>query len=283
MAHTLLDIFRLTSDYLAGHGSESPRLDAELLAAHALGLRRIDLYLQFDRVLTGAEVGEIRELVRRRGGGEPIAYVTGARDFYSRRFTVTPAVLIPRPETETLVQCALEVARERGVTSIADLGTGSGCVAVTLALELPGAHVVAVDASQDALAVARGNAETYGVADRVTFVRGSWADALTSPVQLVVSNPPYVTSSELDGVARDIREHEPREALDGGADGLDAYRSLVSSLRSALAAEASVVLEVDPRRAAAVVALLCERFPAATTRVADDLARTARVVVARVA
>jgi len=282
VAHTLLDIVRLTSDYLAGHGSESPRLDAELLAAYALGLRRIDLYLQFDRVLSSDEVGEIRELVRRRGGGEPIAYITGVRDFYSRRFTVTPAVLIPRPETETLVQCALEVARERGVTSIADLGTGSGCVAVTLALELPGVHVLAVDASEEALVVARGNAAAHGVADRVTFVHGSWADALTSPVQLVVSNPPYVTSAELDAVARDIREHEPRGALDGGADGLDAYRALVASLPPALGAGASIVLEVDPRRAEAVVALLCGSFPAVTTRVADDLARTARVVVARI-
>jgi len=154
-ARTVLDVVRLSTTYLSEHGSDSARLDSELLVAHALGIERLGVYLQYDRPLADHELDTIRTLLRRRGRGEPIAHLTGRREFYGRSFRVTPAVLIPRPETETLVERALKVARELGgELRIADLGTGSGCLACTLAAELPGATVIASDLSAAALAVA---------------------------------------------------------------------------------------------------------------------------------
>src|SRR5438132_5400655 len=159
-SRTLLDVVRLSTTYLGEHGSSSPRLDAELIAAHALGVRRLDVYLQFDRVLAGGELEPLRELIRRRGAGEPVAYIIGEREFYSRTFSVSPEVLIPRPETETLVECALRRMQQADSPSlhVADLGTGSGCIAVTLAAERAGARLVATDVSAAALELAARNA-----------------------------------------------------------------------------------------------------------------------------
>ena len=280
---TLIEVLRLSTDYLAQHGSTSPRLDAELLLAHALGVRRIDLYLLHDRPLREPELGATRELVRRRGGGEPVAYITGVREFYNRAFAVTPAVLIPRPETETLVDVALRRLRELsdgGEPSVADLGTGSGCIAVTLAAEIATLHVVATDMSSAALDVARGNATTHEVEQRVTFIEGDWAGPLTTSVDVVVSNPPYVTSEELTATARDVRDFEPRLALDGGSDGLDAYRALVASLHRATHS-ATVLLEIDPRRAGLVADIVRNQFAGAQISFHKDLTRRDRVLEAR--
>ena len=224
---TLIDVVRLSTTYLGDHGSTSARLDSELLCAQALGLRRIDLYLQFDRPLDEHELSAIRELVRRRGKGEPVAYITGTREFYGRPFAVTRDVLVPRPDTETLVQRAVAFLRARtgAELRVADLGTGSGCIAITLAAEVPGMSVTATDVSAAALDVARANAERLEVPG--TFVESSWADALDGTFDLVVSNPPYVTTAELDAVDRDVRDFEPHGALLGGEDGLDAYRALL--------------------------------------------------------
>ncbi len=277
---TLLDVVRLSTTYLGDHGSEASRLDAELLVAHALGLRRIDLYLQFDRPLDGAALGPIRDLLRRRARGEPVAYIVGVREFFSRSFEVTPDVLVPRPETETLIEVVTGHLRSRDRCTIADLGTGSGCIAVTLAAELGAANVIAVDVSEAALEVARRNALRHGAASRVELRRGSWLDPLSAPVDAVVSNPPYVTSAELAEVPRDVREFEPRLALDGGPDGLDAYRAMLAGLPRRLNPGGLVAFEVDPRRAGAVAELLGAALPAASPHVVDDLAGSARVVVA---
>ncbi len=276
-APTLIDVLRLSTTYLGDHGSSSARLDSELLCAQALGLRRIDLYLQFDRPLDEQELTSIRELIRRRGKGEPVAYITGTREFYGRPFRVTPDVLVPRPDTETLVQCAVAYLRDRpgAELRVADLGTGSGCIAVTLGAEVPAARVVATDVSPAALEVARANATALG-AD-VEFVECSWADRLEGAFDLVVSNPPYVTTEELEAVDRDVRDFEPRGALLGGADGLDAYRSLLSSLRGHVTA-ARLMLEVDPRHANAVAALASETFPGAITTPVPDLTGRTRVL-----
>ena len=282
-SRTVIDVLRLSTDYLAQHGSGSPRLDAELLCAHALRLRRIDLYLQHDRPLAEPELEAARALVRRRAGGEPVAYITGVREFYNRAFAVDRSVLIPRPETETLVERAIRVLRDHGDGSeVADLGTGSGCIAVTLAAEVPSIRVVAVDSSEAALALARANAASHGVAERVTFVQGDWAGPLRAPVVLVVSNPPYVTSAELDAADRDVRDHEPHAALDGGADGLDAYRALLASLPGRVSGGGRVLLEVDPRRAAAVAGLLDATLPGARLTTHRDLAGRDRVVEAEI-
>jgi release factor glutamine methyltransferase len=267
-APVLIDVLRLSTTYLGDHGSTSARLDSELLCAQALGIKRLDLYLQFDRPLDEHELSAIRELVRRRGKGEPVAYITGAREFYGRSFAVTPDVLIPRPDTETIVERALGVLRAHGdeASRVADLGTGSGCIGITLAAEVPGTDVVATDSSAAALDVARSNAERLGVA--VTFVECSWAGGLDGAFDLVVSNPPYVTTGELESVDRDVRDFEPRGALLGGDDGLDAYRALIASMQHHVTA-AHVLLEVDPRRAEAVAALFAGFTGAAITTVLD--------------
>ena len=281
---TLIEVLRLSTDYLAQHGSTSPRLDAELLLAHALGVRRLDLYLLYDRPLREPELGATRELIRRRASGEPVAYITGAREFYNRAFAVTPTVLIPRPETETLVEVALRRLRElldASEPAVADLGTGSGCIAVTLAAELPALRVTATDASGAALSVARSNATAHEVDPRVTFLESDWARALTTPVDVVVSNPPYVTSEELAATARDVRDFEPRLALDGGSDGLDAYRALLTSLHGATRPGATVLLEIDPRRAGLVADAVRSEFAGARISFHEDLTRRDRVLEAR--
>ena len=274
---TLIDVLRLSTTYLGDHGSTSGRLDAELLCAQALGLRRIDLYLQFDRPLDAEELTSIRELVRRRGKGEPVAYITGTREFYGRPFAVTRDVLVPRPDTETLVQRAVEFLRARpgAELRVADLGTGSGCIAVTLAAEVRGSAVTATDVSAPVLDVARANAAALGV--DVSFVECSWADALEGGYDLIVSNPPYVTTAEFDAVDRDVSDFEPRGALLGGDDGLDAYRALLASIRDHVTA-ARVMLEVDARHADAVAALVGETFPGATATPVPDLTGRTRVL-----
>jgi release factor glutamine methyltransferase len=276
-APTLIDVLRLSTTYLGDHGSTTARLDSELLCAHALGLRRIDLYLQFDRPLDEAELTSIRELVRRRGKGEPVAYITGTREFYGRPFHVTPDVLVPRPDTETLVQQAVAFLRDRpgAELRIADLGTGSGCIAITLAAEVRAVRAVGTDVSAAALDVARDNAEANGV--DVAFVECSWADCIEGGFDLIVSNPPYVTTQEFETVERDVRDFEPRDALLGGDDGLDAYRTLLVSVRDHAIA-ARVMLEVDPRHAGAVTALVNATFPSATTVPVPDLTGRTRVL-----
>ena len=274
---TLIDVLRLSTTYLGDHGSPSARLDSELLCAQALGLRRIDLYLQFDRPLDTAELTSIRELVRRRGKGEPVAYITGTREFYGRPFAVTRDVLVPRPDTETLVEHAIASLRARPgeAPRVADLGTGSGCIAITVAAEVPGTRVTATDVSRAALDVAQANAAAIGV--DVAFIESSWADSLDGRFDLILSNPPYVTTDELEAVDRDVRDFEPRDALLGGHDGLDAYRVLLASIRERIT-WARMMLEVDPRHADAVVALVSATFPGATSAAVPDLTGRTRVI-----
>ncbi|HET9051327.1 MAG TPA: peptide chain release factor N(5)-glutamine methyltransferase [Candidatus Dormibacteraeota bacterium] len=293
MPTTLMDVVRLSARHLADRGSDSARLDAELLAAHALGLRRLDLYLQHDRPLDEAELVPIRALLRRRAAGEPVAYIVGEREFYGRPFAVTPAVLIPRPETELLVERALAFLHERaagtdgplgsGVAG-ADLGTGSGCIGVTLACEATGLDVVAGDVSAAAVEVARANAVRHGVQDRVRIsVAGWWAACAGAAVDLVVSNPPYISDPELGDVMRDVRDHEPRDALSGGHDGLAAYRDLLRDAGTGLVRPGgAVLLEVTPERAGAVAGMAGEAWPAATVAVHPDLAGRDRCVEVRV-
>jgi release factor glutamine methyltransferase len=279
-----MEVVRLSTGYLDSHGSSSPRLDAELLAAQALKLRRIDVYLQFDRPLEEEQLGAIRELVRRRGDGEPVAHITGEREFHGRTFTVSPDVLIPRPETETLVGLAIAEALRRAPGGeglrIADVATGSGCIAVTLAAELPGAKVTATDVSEAALGIARANATRHGVADRVELVHGSWCAPLAERrFDIVVANPPYIPTQELAGLGRDVRDHEPALALDGGADGLDAYRALLPSIATVLAAGGWSALEIDTRAAERVSALAVEALgPGTVTDIHPDLTLRPRVV-----
>ena len=286
---TVMDVVRLSTKHLADRGVDSPRLDAELLAAHSLGLRRLDLYLQFDRPLDESELAPIRALLRRRAGGEPIAYILGEREFFGRSFAVTPAVLIPRPETELLVERALARLRQRrrddepvgaGLLA-ADLGTGSGCIAVTLACEAPGLDVVAIDVSGAALEVARANAARHGAGGRVRFAEGAWWEPLRGvEVDLLVSNPPYVSDTELPELMRDVRDHEPLAALTAGADGLDAYRALLGDAPVHVRPGGAALLEIAPQRRDGVVELVAATWPRAEVSVHDDLAGLPRCVEA---
>lgn len=223
------EMLRMARDFLTRKQIEEARLEGELLVAHALGITRLQLFMALDRPVDGAEVDRARDLLVRRGRREPTAYIVGQREFYGRAFKVGPGVLIPRPETELLVDRAREIARvsKEAAPWIADLGTGSGCIAVTLALEIEGARVHAVDVSAAALAIARENALTLG-ATTVTFEEGDGIEVLARAVarekrgfDLVVSNPPYIGESERSTLEPEVREHEPQIALfapDGDPD-----------------------------------------------------------------
>lgn len=287
MATTVLDVVRLSTSFLAGRGSESPRLDAELIAAHSLGLRRLDLYLQHDRPLDDAELAPIRELLRRRASGEPVAYLVQSREFFGRSFMVSPAVLVPRPETEILVERVLMWARARAGEAgeglrIADAGTGSGCIAITLAAELPGATLVGTELSADALVVARRNAAALAPAARLDLLEGGFLTALAGQPRfdVVVSNPPYIPSGELATLVRDVRDFEPVGALDGGLDGLDADRTIIGGAAEVLNPGGLLALEIDHRAAAAVTALMDASINGARVSVSQDLAGHDRVVEA---
>ncbi len=280
MPHSLLYIVRESTAYLQRCGSPSARLDAEVLVAHALHLRRLDLYLQFDRPLEEPELASLRPLLRKRGRGCPVAYLTAEREFHGHAFTVSPAVLIPRPETELLVDRTLAALDRQGPGPVADLGTGSGCIAVSLALERPGLRVDAVDQSQEALRVAAANAERHGVADRVIGLLGDWTAPLRGrgPYRAVVSNPPYVTTAELAALDAGVRNFEPVVALDAGVDGLDPYRAILAGLPPLLAPDASVLFEIDPRRADGLQALCAAAWPAAAVARYRDLSGRERVL-----
>ena len=276
---TALAYLELAAKFLAGRGVGSPRLDAELLLAMVLATDRVGVYLRFDRPLGRTEVDVYRALIRRRGEGEPVAHLTGSREFWSRSFIVTPDVLVPRPETELVVERALALvgARDRPLR-VLDLGTGSGAIAVALAGELPAAQVTAVDVSPAAVLVAERNAAAANVAARVRVVVSDWTAAL-APEQrfdLVVSNPPYVPTDEIAALAPEVRR-EPRLALDGGVDGLDAYRRLVGEAARVVAPGGALVCEVGAGQAPAVAALFAAAGFCAVGRFAD-LAGIERVV-----
>lgn len=247
-----------TTDWLATRGSESARLDAEVLLASVRGCPRIALYTAFDVPVGEAERARFRELVKRRGEGEPVAYLVGSREFFSLAFAVTKDVLVPRPETEGLVVRALDLGRGAAAPRIVDVGTGSGAIAVALAKHLPQATLAATDISVAALAVARGNAASHGVADRIEFVECDLlADPrLVGPWDVIVSNPPYVRDDEFESLPRDVRLHEPRTALVAGATGGEVIARLAAEAVTRLAPGGWLLVEGGPTIAAAVEAAL---------------------------
>jgi release factor glutamine methyltransferase len=265
-----------TRDFTA-RGIESSRLDAELLVAEALGIDRVDLYLDLHRPLGEGERGSIRPLVARRREREPVAYILGRRDFYGRRFSVTPDVLIPRPDTETLVDHALDCIPADQPLRVLDIGTGSGAIAVTIAAERPEAIVTATDISQAALGVAAKNAERLGVADRIRFEQ---ADLLSGTEQydLVVSNPPYIAQSEMESLQAEVREYEPIGALAAGEDGLDIVRALLRATETATATGAQLLLEVGAGQAVSVQDFASSNTAWQAVTVYRDLNRIERVV-----
>ncbi len=284
---TVLRLLTWTTDYLKSHGSESPRLDAEVLLAHARGCERIMLYAAFDSIVDDETRAKFRDLVKRRATGEPVAYLVGSREFYSLNFRVTSAVLIPRPETEFVVVAVLDAVKEgRGQKSdvlIADVGTGSGAIAVTVAKHELAAKVVAIDISAAALAIARENATTLGVAERIEFLEGDLLASLPAEPRfgVIASNPPYIGEGEIGSLAPSVINHEPRQALIAGPTGTEIIERLIPQAAERLLPNGWLILEVSPIIADRVVDLLAAngRFEPAT--IIKDLANLARVVKAR--
>jgi release factor glutamine methyltransferase len=281
---TIARILAWIAKDLAGRGIESSRLDAELLLANALGLKRLDLYLRFDQPLADAELARVRGLVERRRKFEPIAYILGVREFYGRSFAVDRRVLIPRPETEGVIEAALALLppRAEGVRHrVLDVGTGSGIIAVTLASERPDLDVDAVELSPAAAEVARANIDRNHVSDRVTLFEGS----LFRPVAdrryaIIASNPPYIDTAEVDTLMPDVSQYEPRLALDGGPDGVTVLRPLIAGARAMLTEGGSLIVEIGYGQGDRVRELAREAG-FAHVEVQPDLARIERVLVAR--
>ena len=271
---TPLELLRWTTGYFEKHAIPSPRLDAELLLAHVLEVKRIDLYLRFEEAVDEASRSRFRELVQRRAGERvPVAYLTGRREFWSLGLEVTPDVLIPRPETETLVQAILDLAPARW----ADVGTGSGAIAAAVSLERPDCRAVAVDCSQAALGVARANLKRLDVLDRVELCEGDGVAPLEGLFDVIASNPPYIPSAELESLPPEVRS-EPAEALDGGPDGMRVIAALVRDAPAKLEAPGHLVLEVGAGQAREVEQRL-QGAGASAVEVRKDLAGIERVVI----
>ncbi|HEY5313061.1 MAG TPA: HemK/PrmC family methyltransferase [Pirellulales bacterium] len=318
---TIGRLLKWTTDFLAARGADSPRLDAEVLLAHALGCRRIELYTRFDELPDDPRRAAFRELVRQRAGGMPVAYLVGHREFYSLSFRVTPDVLIPRPETELLLVRLLDLAKQHrssrsgsretsdrgretsdggretsdaadetsaaGGTAeslqIADVGSGSGILAICAARALPGARVMAIDISPAALAVARENAQALGVTEHIEFVESDLFAALEPQPRFdfIVSNPPYVRSDELAGLMVDVRKFEPRLALEAGPRGTEVIERLVPQAAQRLKPGGWLLVEISPMIEPAVRQLLASDPAFEPPASVKDLAGQFRIVQAR--
>lgn len=280
---TIGRLLEWTTNYLRDHGSETPRLDAELLLAEACGCQRIDLYTRFAEEPTEERREKFRGLVRRRAEGMPVAYLLGRREFYSRPFLVTPDVLIPRPETEFLIIQLLDrIADRNRPVEIADLGTGSGILAVCAAGELPAARVLALDISPAALAVAQSNATAHGVTDRIEFLESDLFSAVPADRQFdfILSNPPYISTGEMSGLSRDL-SYEPRLALEAGPEGTEIIRRIIREAGDRLRSGGSLLMEISPRLDRSVVALLASDGRYGAAAITKDLSGQPRVVAAR--
>ncbi|MFI5335225.1 MAG: peptide chain release factor N(5)-glutamine methyltransferase [Opitutales bacterium] len=256
---TLLEIIKRSTDFLAKHGVESPRLNAELLVGHALGLKRMQLYLQFERPLSEAELEKIRPLMKRRSLREPLQYITGTADFCGLTLKVDRRALIPRPETERLIELVGE-KRPVAPATILDLGTGTGAIALALATRYPAAAITAVEASVAALALARENAAALGLESRVRWLESDWMAALPSGERfhLMVANPPYLSDAETRETEPEVREFEPLAALSAGPDGSAALVHLIRAGRERLEPGGLLALETGVAQHAQLLALARE-------------------------
>jgi release factor glutamine methyltransferase len=279
-------LLQWTVDYLKGRGADEPRLDAEVLLAHALGCRRIDLYTRFDETPAEQARAAFRDLVHKRAAGTPVAYLVGRREFFSLSFRVGPDVLIPRPETELLLVALLDLVKQRpggGPPEIADVGTGSGILAVAAAKHLPSARLTATDISPAALAIARANAEEHGVAGRIEFLVGDLLAAVPAQrrFDFILSNPPYVSEAEFERLPREVKDHEPRVALVAGPRGTEVIERLVPQAAERLRTGGHLLLEISPTIHEAAAAILAAERRLAAASTLRDLARLPRVLVAK--
>lgn len=265
---------------LAAAGVDNPRLDARLIVGAASGATIEQMIARPELPVDAVSAAFARALAERRAEGAPVAYLLGSKEFWSLDFLVTGATLVPRPDSETLVEAALARCSDWSrAWRVADLGTGSGCLLLAFLSERPNATGVGVDASFEALAVARANAHAHRFDARTRFVCGNWSSALAGPFDLIFANPPYIPSEDIPLLAREVRDYEPYEALDGGPDGLDHYRAILADLPRILAPGGAVVFEVGQGQALAV-ADLCETVDLKVETIRRDLGGVSRCVVA---
>jgi release factor glutamine methyltransferase len=263
---TVRRLLEWTEDFLRKKGVEAARLEAQILLAHVLGCKKIDLYVRHEEEPAEDRRTAFREMIKKRAEGMPVAYLVGHREFYSLEFAVSPAVLIPRPDTETLVMEALRRLKPLAGPRVLDVGTGSGAIAVAIARQHPTAQVVAVDVSSPALAVATANAQRHGVTERVTFVEGDLFGPVTGQTfDLVVSNPPYIADTEFPSLDVGVRDYEPRTALAGGPDGLDFYRRIAADVAGHLVPGGAVLVEIGATQETAVRELFAARLESGPT------------------
>jgi release factor glutamine methyltransferase len=286
---TGLDVLQWATNALKRHQIENPRLNAELLLAHSLNLSREELYVRLHRELKEGERKTLEGLIQRRISGEPLQYILGHQEFWSINFKVDPRVFIPRPETELLVEQSLLILCEKTFEqnpSVLEIGTGSGAIAIALAKEAKHIFLVATDISRDALALAKENAKSAGVQDRIQFVNSDLLGSFHSSKErgafdLILSNPPYIIRSEIGSLAKEVRDHEPMIALDGGEDGLEFYRHLISQAPSSLREGGWLLLEVGHGQAEMVARQIQGSETFLEPKILPDLAGIQRVVKAR--
>ena len=281
---TVLKLLQWTTDYLQRNNVPEPRTSAEVLLAHVLAEDRLFLYLNYDRPMETSELAAYRSCIKRRLTGEPNQYITGLQEFWSLPLRLSPAVLIPRPETEVLVQAVLEFLDKTDPNvDILDLGTGSGAIAIALARELPAARIVATDLSMAALQLAQENAKLNQVDERILFVRADMFTALPGGSQkfkAVVTNPPYVSQLEIAALPREIRDFEPHHALEGGPDGLAAIRLIIAEAHTVLYQAGALFMEMGAEQAASVSALVRESQEYRNFHILKDYRGIDRVLVA---
>ena len=284
---TIQKLLNWTSEYLTNKGVDSPRLSAELLLSHALGLKRIELYTQFDRQVPQQQLDLLHDLVKRAGLHEPVAYLTGKTEFYSLEFDITTDCLIPRPETELLVQRAIEFLRTRsGIQYVCDLCTGSGCIAVTIAKNVPEARITATDISAAVLDVAARNVEKHRLKEQVRLLCCDLFEPLIQQLDvnefdLIVCNPPYVSTSEYENLDKNVKDYEPESALLAGEDGLDIYRRITEKVDEFLKPGAALMLEIGYAQGQSVRVLLEESRAFEKIKIEKDLHDNDRIVTAK--
>jgi len=284
---TIQKLLNWVTEYFTGKGVDAPRLSAELLLSHVLGMKRIELYTQFDQPVAKPKLDELRGLVKRAGGHEPVAYLIGKTEFYSLELDISNDCLIPRPETELLVQRAIEFLRTRhGTQFVCDLCTGSGCVAVAIAKNVPEARVIATDISAAALEVAARNVDKHRLVERITLLQGDLFEPLVKPLDveqfdLIVCNPPYVSAAEYEMLDKNVKEYEPKIALFAGDDGLDVYRRIIEKADQFLKPEAVLMLEIGYAQGPAVKELLEQTEAFAEITIEKDVHDNDRIVIAK--
>ena len=282
---TVLEAIQKSTDFLGKKNVESPRLQTELLLAHLLKMPRMKLYLNFERVLTTAETDALREFIKRRAAREPLQHIVGSTSFCGFEITVNRHVLVPRPETELLAELGwqfLSTLNAQRSTAL-DFCTGSGCLAIALAAKCPNTKIVATDISPDALALAKENAARNNVAERIEFLQGDGFAALSAGIKidLIISNPPYIPSAEIETLQPEVRDFDPHIALDGGADGLEFYRLIASQAKAFLKPDGKVMVEFGDGQAEAIRKTF-ETEKWIVEAVKEDYSQRARILIATI-